>query len=185
VLLFVVAAITAQTSDAGTPVWTPYYAVHQPMSLQAPPAWTVHTLDSNQILNVWNPTNGAYVEGYVIDTKVASSGSFFKTLESQVTGQYLQIDPKASVRWQIVNLPAGQALEVIVQLNFTIDGSLVPTRIQNYNFVVGNTAYDVVYECNQQYDSVDIPVFNASAQTIRVGHEPAAAALGSTATSTD
>lgn len=179
------AAATAQASDAGTPVWTPYYAVHQPLSLQAPPTWDAHPLDSSQILNVWNPVSGAYVAAYLDSTPVTSSEVFFSDLESDVLDQYLQIDPKATVRWHIVSLPAGQALEVIAQLDIHDGSNVVPTRIQTYNIVVGTTAYYIQYRCNTQYDSVDIPVFNASAQTIRVGDEPTAAQLGSTTIGTD
>jgi hypothetical protein len=175
------AASLAAQGDAAAPGWDTYFVLHRPMSIALPATWgTLNTIDGDSF-NAGNDQTGTYVQVFVY-TNVGSQAQFFGGLQTNARQTYLQQDPHAVVRSRMVTTPAGRSLEIIAQLTRIIDSHPVSLWIQNYNFVYAGIGYDVEYQGPPSLDSVDLPLFAQSAQSIRFDSVAATPRLGSAKT---
>jgi hypothetical protein len=186
-LLLVTASVAAlavasvSQVDAASPSWDTYFVLHRPMSIALPSSW--QTLDplGGDSLNAGNGQTGTYVQVFVFPN-IGSQARFFGGLQNQARQTYLQQDPHAVIRSRMVTMPAGRSLEIIAQLTRIVGSRSLPLWIQNYNFVYAGVGYDVEYQGPPSQDSVNLPIFTQSAQSIRFDSVAATPSLASSKT---
>lgn len=136
-----------------------------PVVVSLPRSWiTGATPDGNQ--NVWNPLTQAEENVDVIGS-YPTRADFFRSILKSSKRQYVGQDRDAAVRSRIVDLPVGPGLELIAHLAAKIDGREFYFSIENYNLFHDGVGYDVEYQGPPSRDGVDVPVWQASARTIR------------------
>lgn len=135
-----------------------------PIDLALPRTWITGATPSGQ-QNLWNPSTEAEANGYAMGD-YPSRQDFFTSILASGKAKYRGQDAGAVLRSQIVKLPAGPALELIVHLALRVDGRRYFLSIENYNVFHDGVGYDIEYQGPPSKDGIDIPVWQRSARTI-------------------
>jgi hypothetical protein len=90
----------------------------------------------------------------------------FRTeIARDVRTRELTNDPNASIRSQVVNLPAGRALQTISV--YQHQPSHQHYRVVYYDFWKEGVFHEVQYVCLAKLSGVYVPIFDRSARSIR------------------
>lgn len=95
-----------------------------------------------------------------------SEDSFFGRVRAEAVATYRARDPKADIRWGVVQLPGGTALEIIVQAVFRVGAHTYFLRVENFNLFHDGVGYDVTFQGPTSENGVLIPLFARAAATI-------------------
>jgi hypothetical protein len=96
-----------------------------------------------------------------------SWSAFVSHLYGSARQAYLVQDPKASIRSRTVTLPGGRAFQVIVSWVAHDGTHAYPEYIVHYDLLKNGRQYDFEYICGSKLASAYVPVFAASARSIR------------------
>lgn len=135
-----------------------------PLVLSLPRSWITAATPTGKP-NVWNPLTKAEANVSTIG-HYPSRAAFFNAILVNAKAKYRGEDPGAVMRSRLLELPAGQALELIIDLAVRSGGRLLFLAVENYNLFHDGVGYDVEYQGPPARDGLDVPVWHASARTI-------------------
>jgi hypothetical protein len=146
--------------------WTTKHPLHQPVTLTLPSSWSTSPPGRGTEFYAESPADGANVSLWV--SPFPTRAHDFVAYESPRTVQYYRTQArKAKVQAQTVQLPAGQAVEVIATFSRKTGGHVYAIVVHDYALLHGGQIYEFAYWGAQSRSAVDLPVADRSAQSIR------------------
>jgi len=148
--------------------WMTFYAPGGAVSIQLPPTWeaVVPSGSRHMILEV-DQRDGLAKMAVIRGPVQAKSWEDFRVqIQRDIRVRELSSDPHASVRFRVVHLPAGSAVQTIAA--FSGQRSRERVRTVYYDFWRNGMLWEVQYMCFARKSGVYVPVFDASILSLRI-----------------
>lgn len=150
-----------------SPGLTILHVVGLPVSVGVPPGWSVRALPRGDSFFAQSADGFAELGLTVNRVDTMPFAQFAKLAVDSARQNYLTQDPKASIRYRQVRLPAGEAIEVITRYHLGYRGKTLVALAYSYGFHHGRQAYNFTYTTLQPSDSGFSSLAQQSARSIR------------------
>ena len=162
----------AGASIAAAPYKT-FYPVREPVQLDLPETWDAYPPPRGVAFVAYDPGSSqdisttANVNLAVTAFRNASFKHFASAAIAAIREEDLTTDPRATVRWRKIVLPAGQAIEVVESIRLTVGGKRVLYAGIDYVFLHDGRSYSFHYIVPAAKRDEYFPIFRRSAKAIR------------------